>query len=84
MKKFGNVRPLSVTGATGACTTAGNTLAATGEGSTWRPRPRGAGGRVTTLNGQDDFVRSREVLATNGLLHEPMVALLKQGASRSP
>src|SRR5271168_2913623 len=35
-----------------------------------------AGGRVTTLNGQDDFVRSREVLATNGLLHEPMVALL--------
>ncbi len=41
---------------------------------------REAGGRVTDPSGDEDVVRSGNVLATNGHLHQPMQALLLRGA----
>lgn len=38
-----------------------------------------AGGRVTDLRGRPFHVEGRQILATNGHLHEPMLAVLQRG-----
>ena len=38
---------------------------------------REAGGRVTNLRGEPGSIYQREVVATNGLIHDEMLAVLR-------
>jgi myo-inositol-1(or 4)-monophosphatase len=42
-----------------------------------------AGGRVTEPDGGDGYLESGEILATNGRLHEPTLAMLRRASRRA-
>jgi fructose-1,6-bisphosphatase/inositol monophosphatase family enzyme len=41
---------------------------------------REAGGRVTSLTGEPHSIYDGDILATNGLIHETMTAVLTEGS----
>jgi myo-inositol-1(or 4)-monophosphatase len=40
---------------------------------------REAGGRVTSIDGEDNFLSQTSILVSNGLLHEQMSRVLREG-----
>ena len=44
---------------------------------------REAGGRVTSIDGEDDFLSQGSILVSNGLLHEQMSRVFREG-DRAP